>query len=182
MPINRIITFSTFAVAAPGFSKDTEKYKSNDMVHVFGWMEDACDGEKNPYKTIYEKISAFTDSIRGMTADYENVVKPRSQWLPEYWSTIKNVKMSVGDQFTKYKVIFKDGVKYRGQSLAQYEFKFIPESSGGEDVLKFSPKANVATILSKFETREVEYWDEMVDRGATYNFKLRCFRFPLLEV
>lgn len=117
-----------------------------------------------------------------MAGRFKNVVKPRSQWLPEYWSNIKNVKMSVGDQFTKYKVIFKDGVKYRGQSLAHYEFKFIPESSGGEDVLKFSPEANVATILSKFETREVECWDEMVDRDATYNSKLRYFKFPLLEV
>ena len=59
---------STITLAAPNSSKSVSSYKSNDMVHVFGWMEDACSGEKPPYKKIAAKDTAFIESIRGQKA------------------------------------------------------------------------------------------------------------------
>ena len=79
--------------------------------------------------------------------------------------------MNVGDIYTEYRVIFNRGVTYRGQPLKEYIFSFIPESSGGQNTLKFSSNANISTIMSNFQTRQVEYWGEMEDRGAIYNPK-----------
>ena len=161
---------STTTLAAPNSSKSISSYKSNDMVHVFGWMEDACHGEKPPYKKISSKNSAFTDSIRGQRA-YDNFVKPKAQWLSEYRNMIKDVKMKAGEPYTEYRVIFNKGVTYRGLPLDEYTFSFIPESSGGETVLKFASTATVPTIMPNFQTRTMEYWGEMEKRGATYNPK-----------
>ena len=58
-----------------------------------------------------------------------------------------------------------------GQPLEEYIFSFIPESSGGQNTLKFSSNANISTIMSNFQTRQVEYWGEMEDRGAIYSPK-----------
>jgi len=161
---------STTTLAAPSSSKSISSYKSNDMVHVFGWMEDACTGEKPPYKKIAAKNTAFTDSIRGKKASGD-FVKPKPQWLSEYRNTIKDVKMKKGEPYTEYRVIFDKGVTYRGLPLVEYTFSFIPESSGGENILKFSSNANVSTITSNFQTRTMEYWGEMEKRGATYDPK-----------
>lgn len=161
---------STTTLAAPSSSKSISSYKGNDMVHVFGWMEDACSGEKPPYKKIAAKDTAFTDSIRGQRR-YENFVNPKAQWLSEYRNMIKDVKMEAGEPYTEYRVIFNKGVTYRGQPLEAYTFSFIPESSGGQNVLKFSPTATVPTIMPNFQTRTMEYWGEMEKRGATYNPK-----------
>ena len=161
---------STTTLAAPSSSKSISSYKSNDMVHVFGWMEDACTGEKPPYKKIAAKDTAFIDSIRGQRA-YDNFVKPKAQWLSEYQNMIKDVKMKKGEPYTEYRVIFNKGVTYRGQPLEEYTFSFIPESSGGENVLKFASTATVPTIMPNFKTRTMEYWGEMEKRGATYSPK-----------
>lgn len=161
---------STTTLAAPSSSKSISSYKSNDMVHVFGWMEDACTGEKPPYKKIAAKDTAFIDSIRGQRA-YDNFVKPKAQWLSEYQNMIKDVKMKKGEPYTEYRVIFNKGVTYRGQPLEEYTFSFIPESSGGENVLKFASTATVPTIMPNFQTRTMEYWGEMEKRGAEYDSK-----------
>lgn len=162
---------STTTLAAPSSSKSISSYKSNDMVHVFGWMEDACHGEKPPYKKISSKNSAFTESIRGKTANYEDVIKPRSKWSSEYRSTIKDVKMKINEPYTEYRVIFNKGVTYRGQPLEEYTFSFVPESSGGQNILKFASTATVPTIMPNFQTRTMEYWGEMEKRGAEYDSK-----------
>ncbi|QUY52177.1 hypothetical protein [Psychrobacter pacificensis] len=94
---------STTTLAAPISSKNISSYKSNDMVHVFGWMEDACSGEKPPYKKIAAKDTAFTDSIRGQKA-YDNFVKPKAQWLSEYRNMIKDVKMKKGEPYSQFKI------------------------------------------------------------------------------
>lgn len=161
---------STTTLAAPNSSKSISSYKSNDMVHVFGWMEDACSGEKPPYKKIAAKDTAFTDSIRGKKASGD-FVKPKAQWLSEYRNMIKDVKMKVGEPYTEYRVIFNKGVTYRDQPLEEYTFSFIPESSGGENVLKFASTATMPNIMPNFQTRTMEYWGEMEKRGATYNPK-----------
>ena len=161
---------STTTLAAPSSSKSISSYKSNDMVHVFGWMEDACTGEKPLYKKIAAKDTAFIDSIRGQRA-YDNFVKPKAQWLSEYQNMIKDVKMKKGEPYTEYRVIFNKGVTYRGQPLEEYTFSFIPESSGGENVLKFASTATVPTIMPNFQTRTMEYWGEMEKRGAEYDSK-----------
>ena len=161
---------STTTLAAPSSSKSMSSYKSNDMVHVFGWMEDACTGEKPSYKKIAAKDTAFTDSIRGKKASGD-FVKPKTQWLSEYRNMIKDVKMKVGEPYTEYRVIFNKGVTYRGQPLEEYTFSFIPESSGGETVLKFASTATVPTIMPNFQTRTMEYWGEMEKRGVEYDSK-----------
>lgn len=46
---------STITLAAPNSSKSVSSYKSNDMVHVFGWMEDACSGENRLIKRLLLK-------------------------------------------------------------------------------------------------------------------------------
>ena len=79
--------------------------------------------------------------------------------------------MNVGDIYTEYRVIFNKGVTYRGQPLEEYIFSFIPESSGGQNTLKFSSNASLPSIMSNFQTRQVEYWGEMEDRGAIYSPK-----------
>ena len=96
---------------------------------------------------------------------------PDVQWSSEYRNTIKEVKMNVGDIYTGYRVIFNKGVTYRGQPLEEYIFSFIPESPGSQNTLKFSSNANISTIMSNFQTRQVEYWGEMEDRGAIYSPK-----------
>lgn len=161
---------STTTLAAPSSSKIMSSYKSNDMVHVFGWMEDACTGEKPSYKKIAAKDTAFINSIRGQKASGD-FVKPKSQWLSEYRNMIKDVKMKKGEPYTEYRVIFNKGVTYRGQPLEEYKFSFIPESSGGENVLKFASTATVPTIMPNFQTRTMEYWGEMEKRGAEYDSK-----------
>ena len=161
---------STTTLAAPSSSKIMSSYKSNDMVHVFGWMEDACTGEKPSYKKIAAKDTAFINSIRGQKASGD-FVKPKSQWLSEYRNMIKDVKMKKGEPYTEYRVIFNKGVTYRGQPLEEYTFSFIPESSGGENVLKFASTATVPTIMPNFQTRTMEYWGEMEKRGAEYDSK-----------
>ena len=161
---------SANTLAAPKLSKSISSTTSSDMVHVFGWMEDACDGEQPPYKKVYDKHAVFINSIRGQRP-YEDFVKPKAQWSSEYRNTIKEVKMNVGDIYTEYRVIFNKGVTYRGQPLEEYIFSFIPESSGGQNTLQFSSNANISTIMSNFQTRQVEYWGEMEDRGAIYNPK-----------
>ena len=161
---------STTTLAAPSSSKSMSSYKSNDMVHVFGWMEDACTGEKPSYKKIAAKDTAFINSIRGQKASGD-FVKPKSQWLSEYRNMIKDVKMKKGEPYTEYRVIFNKGVTYRGQPLEEYTFSFIPESSGGENVLKFASTATVPTIMPNFQTRTMEYWGEMEKRGAEYDSK-----------
>ena len=161
---------STTTLAAPSSSKSISSYKSNDMVHVFGWMEDACTGEKPPYKKIAAKDTAFIDSIRGQRA-YDNFVKPKAQWLSEYQNMIKDVKMKINEPYTEYRVIFNKGVTYRGQPLEEYTFSFVPESSGGQNILKFASTATVPTIMPNFQTRIMEYWGEMEKRGAEYDSK-----------
>ena len=74
----------------------------------------------------------------------------------------------MGGDFGEYKVIFEDGVKYRGQPLDQYIYSYRRESSGGVESLKFAPNANVSSIWPNFKTRTIEYWGEMEDMGATY--------------
>ncbi|AOY43028.1 hypothetical protein AOT82_649 [Psychrobacter sp. AntiMn-1] len=79
--------------------------------------------------------------------------------------------MKKGEPYTEYRVIFNKGVTYRGQPLDEYTFSFIPESSGGENVLKFASTATVPTIMPNFQTRTMEYWGEMEKRGAEYDSK-----------
>ena len=79
--------------------------------------------------------------------------------------------MKKGEPYTEYRVIFNKGVTYRSQPLEEYIFSFIPESSGGETVLKFASTATVSTIMPNFQTRTMEYWGEMEKRGAEYDSK-----------
>ncbi len=163
---------STTTLAAPISSKNISSYKSNDMVHVFGWMEDACSGEKPPYKKIAAKDTAFTDSIRGQKA-YDNFVKPKAQWLSEYRNMIKDVKMKKGEPYTEYRVIFNKGVTYRSQPLEEYIFSFIPESSGGETVLKFASTANCNYHYAEFSNSNHGILGVNGNKeGLNYNLKI----------
>ena len=80
-----------------------------------------------------------------------------------------------GGEFTAYHLIFKGGIKYRGQPLEKYVFMFRPKSSGAGEALKFAPTANLSTILPNFKSYKMEYWDEIIDMGATYNSKNKTF-------
>ena len=104
-------------LAAPNSSKSVSSYKSNDMVHVFGWMEDACSGEKPPYKKIAAKDTAFIESIRGQKASGD-FVKPKAKWLSEYRNMIKDVKMKKGEPYTEYRVIFNKDYTYHYAELS----------------------------------------------------------------
>ena len=148
---------------------------ASDMVYRLGWMEDACSGEKLDFALA--KGQSLSDSIKG-DKNYDYFIKPKSQWPQEYRDIIEDVKMIDGQEYVEYYVDFKDGVKYRNQPLAGYIFKFRGESSGGEDILKFAPNANVASIWPNFKTRTMEYWGEMEDRGAVYvpqNHTITCY-------
>ena len=144
---------------------------ANDMVYLFGSMEGGCLGKDMPFQTFDQSTLSLEDSIKGVSNGYDYYVKPRSEWLSEYRDTIKNVRIHEGSEYTQYHVMFKDGIKYRGQPLEEYIFMFRPESSGSGEILKFSSTANITTIWPNFRSYKMEYWDEMIDMGATYNPK-----------
>ncbi|CAM4190871.1 hypothetical protein PSAR109036_13345 [Psychrobacter arenosus] len=162
------------------------KMPKDDLVHVLGWMEDACVGEKGPYKAIDEKHTAFINSFSGLnTEGYSSKVAPRSKWMSEYRNAIKDIKVETkgleeeSGEFAFYHVMFNKGVKYRGQPLTEYTFAHRVESSGSKHFLKFAPGAKVKTILPNFKTRKVMYWDEMEDMGASYDAKTNTIKCEL---
>lgn len=144
---------------------------ADDMVYLFGDMEGGCLGKNMSFNTFDQSVLSLEDSIKGMNDDYSYYVKPRTEWLPAYRNTIKDVKIYEGNEFTEYHLTFKEGIKYRGEPLEKYVFMFRPESSGAGEVLKFSSTADVAAIWPNFRAYEMEYWDEIIDMGATYNPK-----------
>lgn len=154
-------------------TKTSNTITSNDMVYLFGGMEDACSGETPAYNGVRKNLSEFTASFHGRKG-YDNFVKPRSEWLPEYRDMIKEIRYrdfydnELAGDFGEYKVIFEDGVKYRGQPLEQYVYKYRRESHGGVESLKFSSSANVMTIWPNFKTRTVDNLGDMIDMGAVY--------------
>ncbi|MGP9668931.1 MULTISPECIES: hypothetical protein [unclassified Psychrobacter] len=146
-----------------------QKLPASDMVYLFGDMEGGCLGKNLSFKTFDQSQVSLADSIKGVSEDSRYFVKPRSQWLSAYRDTIKDVKIKEGNEFTAYHLIFKDGIKYRGQPLEEYIFMFRPESSGAGEALRFAPTANLSTVLPNFKSYKMEYWDEIIDMGATYN-------------
>lgn len=150
-------------------SNATRTLPASDMVYLFGNMEGGCLGTNLPFETYDQSTLSFEDSIKGVKSNYSYYVKPRSQWLPAYRDTIKDVKINEGNEYTEYKVMFNEGTKYRGQPLEEYIFKFRPESSGVGETLKFAPTANISAIWPNFKTYEMDSWGEMIDVGATYS-------------
>lgn len=146
-----------------------QKLPASDMVYLFGDMEGGCLGKNLSFKTFDQSQVSLADSIKGVSEDSRYFVKPRSQWLSAYRDTIKDVKIKEGNEFTAYHLIFKDGIKYRGQPLEEYIFMFRPESSGAGEALRFAPTTNLSTVLPNFKSYKMEYWDEIIDMGATYN-------------
>ena len=146
-----------------------QKLPTNDMVYLFGDMEGGCLGKNLSFETFDQSQFSLEDSIKGESEGSRYFVKPRSQWLSAYRDTIKEVKIKEGDEFTAYHLIFKDGIKYRGQPLEEYVFMFRPESSGAGEALRFAPTANLSTVLPNFKSYKMEYWGEVIDMGATYN-------------
>jgi len=159
------------AINAP--TKASNTITSNDTVYLLGWMEDACTGENPANNGTRKDYNTFLESFYGSN-NYKYFVKPRSQWMPEYRDIIKEIKYSdnssveIGSNSGEYQVIFKEGVKYRGQPLESHIYTFIKESQGAIQTLKFAPNANVNAIWPNFKTRTIEYWGEMEDMGAAY--------------
>lgn len=183
--VNEVVTGTIAGVqqGLGGSSVDTNKIAisssqelpTSDMLYLFGDMEGGCVGKNLSFKTFDQSQLSLEDSIKGVSQDYRYFVKPRSQWLSAYRDTIKEVKIKEGSEFTAYHLIFEDGIKYRGQPLEEYVFMFRPESSGAGEALKFTPTANLSTILPNFKSYKMEYWDEIIDMGATYNSKNKTF-------
>lgn len=152
---------------------------ADDMVYLFGWMEDGCIGDSSkPYTMILNHYKDVTNTLirnRGMVPPGEPNFEatPRSQWPAEYRDAIKHVTPVRDTELTDaYKITFKDNVKYRGQPLESHIFHFNEGSEGSEYELKFAPNADVAVIWPNFYTREYEpYWGDGVStytRGATF--------------
>ena len=179
--VNEVVTGTIVGIqqGLGGSSVDTnkvaisssQKLPTSDMLYLFGDMEGGCVGKNLSFKTFDQSQLSLEDSIKGVSQDYRYFVKPRSQWLSAYRDTIKEVKIKEGGEFTAYHLIFEDGIKYRGQPLEEYVFMFRPESSGAGEALKFAPTANLSTVLPNFKSYKMEYWDEIIDMGATYNSK-----------
>lgn len=72
----------------------------------------------------------------------------------------------MGGDFGEYTVILKEDVKYRGEPLVEYIYKYRRESSGVIESLKFAPNANIPSIWPNFKTHNVDYWGEMEDMGG----------------
>ena len=155
-------------------TKASNTITSEDMVYLFGWMEDACSGENPSRDGIKQDERTFLESFYSSNGYDNYFVKPRAQWLAEYRNMIKDIKytddssINVGGHEGEYKVIFKEGVKYRGQSVESYTYTFIKESAGDVHTLKFAPNANITAIWPNFKTRNIEYWGEIEDIGAVY--------------
>ena len=171
-------------VATNAPTRASNTITSNDMVYLFGWMEDACSGENPSRDGIKQDERTFLESFYSSNGYDNYFVKPRAQWLAEYRDMIKDIKytddssINVGGHEGEYKVIFKEGVKYRGQSVESYTYTFIKESAGDVHTLKFAPNANITAIWPNFKTRNIEYWGEMEDIGAVYkpqNRTIQCY-------
>ena len=156
----------TTKTVATSTTNKPQTIPNSDMVYHFGWMEDASTGDQLDFELL--KGQSLSDSIKG-SKDYTYFIKPRSQWSQEHRDIIKDGKVIEGQEYIECYVGFKDGIKYRNQPLNGYIFKFTGESSGGEDILKFAPSANVRVIWPNFTTRTMEYLGDMVDRGAVYS-------------
>lgn len=154
------------------------KLPADDMVYLFGWMEDGCIGDSGqPYIQILNHYKDVTDTLiryRGMVPagepNYEST--PRSQWPAKYRNAIKHVTPVRDTELTDaYMITFNDNVKYRGQPLQAHIFHFNDGSEGSAYELKFASNANVAAIWPNFYTREFDpYWGDGVStytRGAT---------------
>ncbi|WP_201580369.1 hypothetical protein [Psychrobacter sp. Pi2-52] len=164
---NKVKTATTIA------TKTSNTITSKDMVYLFGGMEDACSGENPAYNGVRKNLSAFTESFQGKKG-YDNFVKPRSEWLLEYRDMIKEIKYrdfydnELSGDFGEYKVIFENGVKYRGQPLEQYIYKYRRESHGSVESLKFSSSANMMAIWPNFKSRPFDSYGDIIDMGAVY--------------
>ena len=164
------------------------KMPKDDLVHVLGWMEDACVGSKAPYKAINEKYRALTDSFITMDAksEYRPVVAPRSKWLPEYRNVIKDIKLEYKDDpvsgrgYTHFNLTFNKNVKYRGLPIEKYTHAFVEESEGSKKILKFPATANVKSIVPNFKSRMVDGLDGPERMGAAYKAKdktIACYTY-----
>lgn len=174
-------TVGGFKTAFEGYAKSNTPKKQKELAnayHMFGWMEDGCIGDSS---FDYQKISLLNqqmldniksvrdlpvaDAITGDT--YEFYITPRSQWHPGFDRLLDSVKMNKNYEYTEYHFKFKDNVFYRGQPLAEYHYKFRPESEGGQEVLKFARNADIDSIWPNFKSRQVE--DSM--DGSLYGSK-----------
>ena len=174
-------TVGGFKTAFEDYDKTNKLNKQGDVAnayYLFGWMEDACIGDSSAgYQKIALLNSQLIENIKAVRDvpivdpviddGYEYYVKPKSQWHPGFARIIDDVNIDVNYEYTEYHFKFKDNVFYRGQPLAEYHYKFRPESEGGQEVLKFARNADVNSIWPNFKGRQVE--DSM--DGSLYESK-----------
>ncbi|MGE6440847.1 hypothetical protein ACQKC9_04670 [Psychrobacter sp. NPDC078409] len=174
-------TVGGFKTAFEGYAKSNTPKKQKELAnayHMFGWMEDGCIGDSSfDYQKIALLNSQLIENIKAVRDvpivdpviddGYEYYVKPKSQWHPGFARIIDDVNIDVNYEYTEYHFKFKDNVFYRGQPLAEYYYKFRPESEGGQEVLKFTRNADVNSIWPNFKGRQVE--DSM--DGSLYESK-----------
>ena len=187
-------TIGGFKTAIDNHNKSnnaTSKKETVSAYYMFGWMEDGCIGDSSDqYKKmalLNQQMISNTTAVRETPiidpvedSGYEYYVVPKSKWHPGFVRLLDKVDVDVNYTYTEYHFKFKDNAFYRGQPLLEYQYKFRPESEGGEEVLKFAKNANVDSIWHNFKGRQVEDWMDgnMYESKATYNKQantISCF-------
>lgn len=169
--------------------KNGQDLPEGDMFILFAWMEDGYIGDGPIYSSINENNTDFINKTMGMKTlakpnkndeIYEFFIKPRSQWAPGYSPLMKDVSIHTNYEYTEYHIKFANGVKYREQPIAEYHYKFRPESEGGAHVLKFAKNADMKSVWKHFKTRQTSDYmsDGLYDSKAEFdrnNNTLTCY-------
>ena len=179
--------FATYAEANASKSisfKDTEgkQVSKDDTLYLFGWMEDGCIGDTVGYKKLKQNNEEFIKASMGMkTLDkpdkngeiYQFYIKPKSQWKTAHSGLVSKLNMTTNTEYTEYHMKLNNKAKYRGQPIQEFQYKFRPESEGGEYVLKFAPKADISSLMTQFKTRRTLDWEgeNYINQRAKYDKK-----------
>lgn len=158
--------------------KNGQDLPMGDMFILFAWMEDGCIGDGPVYNSIKKNHDKFINRTMKMKMlaepnendeIYEFFIAPRAQWAPGYSPLMQDVSMHTNYEYTEYHIKFADGVKYREQPIIEYQYKFRPESEGGEYVLKFANNADMQSVWKHFKSRGItQHWED----GALFDQKL----------
>lgn len=144
-------------------------YPKSDLVQMFGWMEDGCQGDTPPYDSIRQRYGVLTDLFfqesssrpylngQGFTSEFKI---PKSQWSDSIKQSVNNITVSSDGERYTYTMHFVSGSTYRGQPLTSFTFDFKPETDDVVyHIMDFATNADLRQVVKHFYGKEVEDFD-----------------------